>query len=72
MSTTATSTTLSQLPRDGAIDLMRALLVVYVIGYLHLGGYIADGQRHVHWATVAITNVVLGTFTFLSGYVLGI
>ena len=32
MSTTATST-LSQLPRDGAIDLLRALLVVYVIAY---------------------------------------
>lgn len=70
MSTRATSN-LSQPSRDGAIDLLRALLVVYVIAYLHLGGYIADGQRHVHWATPAITNVVLGTFTFLSGYVLG-
>ena len=69
---TGAAKTLTPLPRDGAIDLLRALLIVYVIAYLHLGGYIADGRQHVHWATVAITNVVLGTFTFLSGYVLGI
>ncbi|CAN5396391.1 hypothetical protein BH11PSE9_BH11PSE9_01540 [soil metagenome] len=57
--------------RSGAIDLLRAGLLVYVVAYLHLGGYIGDGQQHVHWSTVAVTNVVLGTFTFLSGYVLG-
>jgi len=57
--------------RDGSVDLIRALLVLYVIAYLHLGGYVAGGERHVHWSTPALTNVVLGTFTFLSGYVLG-
>lgn len=57
--------------RSGAIDLLRGGLLAYVVAYLHLGGYIGDGQQHVHWSTVAVTNVVLGTFTFLSGYVLG-
>ena len=56
--------------RDGSADLLRAALVVYVVGYLHLGGYIGTGELHVHWSTVALTNVVLGTFTFLSGYIL--
>lgn len=58
--------------RDGSADLLRAVLVVYVVGYLHLGGYIGSGELHVHWSTVAVTNVVLGTFTFLSGYMLGV
>jgi len=58
-------------PRDGSADLLRAVLVVYIVGYLHLGGYVGSGNHHVHWSTVALTNVVLGTFTFLSGYMLG-
>ncbi|MBK7565215.1 MAG: hypothetical protein IPI21_13575 [Propionivibrio sp.] len=57
--------------RDGSADSLRAVLVVYIVGYLHLGGYVGSGAHHVHWSTVALTNVVLGTFTFLSGYMLG-
>lgn len=57
--------------RDTSIDLIRALLVVYVVAYLHLGGYLGDGSLHVHWSTVAYTNLVLGAFTFISGYLLG-
>jgi peptidoglycan/LPS O-acetylase OafA/YrhL len=57
--------------RDGAIDLLRVLLVGYVVAYLHLGAYVGNGETHVLWWTVAVTAVVLGTFTFLSGYVLG-
>lgn len=67
-----TTSTLPEAARDGTIDLLRALLVLYVVGYLHLGGYIGNGETHVHWSTVAVTNVVLGSFTFLSGYVLGV
>lgn len=56
---------------DTSIDVARAGLMLYVVGYLHLGGYIGDGNTHVGWASVAITQCVLGTFTFISGYLLG-
>lgn len=71
-SAASTARTEPGVARDGSADLLRAVLVVYVVGYLHLGGYIGSGDLHVHWSTVAVTNVVLGTFTFLSGYMLGI
>ncbi|RZJ12908.1 MAG: acyltransferase [Rubrivivax sp.] len=57
-------------PRDPAIEAARALLMLYVIGYLHLGSYVGDGETHVGWASVGITQLVLGSFTFISGYLL--
>jgi peptidoglycan/LPS O-acetylase OafA/YrhL len=56
---------------DASIDVARAGLMLYVVGYLHLGGYIGDGNTHVGWASAAITQCVLGSFTFISGYLLG-
>lgn len=56
---------------DAAIDVARGGLMLYVVGYLHLGDYIGNGNTHVGWASVAITQCVLGTFTFISGYLLG-
>lgn len=64
--------TLAMASRDPAIDAARALLMLYVVSYLHLGGYVGDGQTHTGWASVAITQGVLGGFTFLSGYLLGL
>lgn len=57
--------------RDGALDVLRAAMVVYIVGWWHLMAYVGDGVGHVNWVTDSITNVVLGTFTFLSGYGLG-
>ena len=56
---------------DPSIDLARACLMLYVVGYLHLGGYVGDGNTHVGWASAAITQCVLGSFTFISGYLPG-
>ncbi|MEO6277435.1 acyltransferase [Roseateles sp.] len=56
---------------DASVDVARASLMLYVVAYLHLGGYVGDGDTHVGWASAAITQCVLGTFTFISGYLLG-
>lgn len=56
---------------DASVDVARAGLMLYVVAYLHLGGYVGDGNTHVGWASAAITQCVLGTFTFISGLLLG-
>lgn len=57
--------------RDASIDTARALLMLYVVGYLHLGGYVGGGDSHVGWWSAAVTQLVLGSFTFLSGFLIG-
>lgn len=59
-----------QAARDASIDTARALLMLYVVGYLHLGGYIGNGESHVGWWSAALTQLVLGSFTFLSGFLI--
>ena len=58
--------------RDPSIDLLRVCLLGYVVAYLHLGGYVGNGETHVAWWQPALTTVVLGAFVFLSGYLLGL
>ena len=57
--------------RNAGIDLLRATMVLYIVGFWHLLGYIGAGNSHVNWFTDALTNVILGTFVFVSGYLLG-
>lgn len=56
--------------RDPSVEAARALLMLYVVGYLHLGSYVGDGQSHTGWANLPITQLMLGCFTFISGYLL--
>lgn len=57
--------------RNFAIDLLRAIMVFYIVGWWHLLAYVGNGVEHVNWVSNSLTNVVLGSFTFLSGYGLG-
>ena len=57
--------------RDGSIDFLRALMALYVIGFLHLMSYTsAPVNIYDNWLVHAITKVALGTFIFLSGWLL--
>lgn len=55
--------------RNHAIDILRALSVLYIVGYWHLFNYI-QGFPHANYYTEALTYTILGTFTFASGYLL--
>jgi peptidoglycan/LPS O-acetylase OafA/YrhL len=57
--------------RDGAIDALRAFMVLYIVGYWHLMAYVGTGTSHVNETSTFVKMVVLGTFTLISGLLLG-
>ena len=55
-------------------DMARAICVVYIIGIWHLPSYLSPDYSFTGTTLIVmhrITEIVLGTFTFLSGYFLG-
>lgn len=57
-------------PRDLGVDLLRAVCILYIVGYWHLLAY-ASGVGH--WANLysnSLTRIALATFVFCAGYLL--
>jgi peptidoglycan/LPS O-acetylase OafA/YrhL len=56
--------------RNHAIDWLRALSVLYIVGYWHLFNYTPGFTAYFNIYTECLKDVVLGTFTLTSGYLL--
>jgi peptidoglycan/LPS O-acetylase OafA/YrhL len=54
-------------PRNQAIDLLRALCILYIVGFWHLLGYVPTIDGYKNEVTYRLTVVVLGLFVFISG-----
>lgn len=60
--------------RNYQLDLARALCVLYIIGIWHFNGYLHESFHYSGNTLVylhKVTYIVLGTFTFLSGFFCG-
>lgn len=53
------------------IDCTRSICMLWIIGIWHLAGYIKGQPNINNYITSTITNGVLATFMFLSGYFMG-
>lgn len=53
------------------IDAMRALCILYIVGYWHLFNYTSAFPGFYNAATVRLTVAVLGLFVLVSGYLAG-
>lgn len=53
-----------------SIDLLRAVCVLYIVGFWHLMDYTHGFVAYNNAATARLTVIVLGLFTFLSGFLL--
>jgi peptidoglycan/LPS O-acetylase OafA/YrhL len=56
--------------RNHAIDALRALSVLYIVGYWHLFNYVQGFPGYANLGTEGLKDIILGTFTFTSGYLL--
>lgn len=56
--------------RNNAIDLLRVLCIVYIVGYWHLIPYTEWLPGYANAVTEAIKDIALGTFVFSSGLLL--
>jgi peptidoglycan/LPS O-acetylase OafA/YrhL len=57
--------------RNSAIDALRAFMVLFIVGYWHLMTYVGTGASHVNATSSCVKMIVLGTFTLISGLLLG-
>jgi peptidoglycan/LPS O-acetylase OafA/YrhL len=58
-------------PRNGAIDLLRAVSILYIVGFWHLLGYAPSVSGYKNALTHRLTVVVLGLFVLISGHLIG-
>ena len=58
--------------RNIGIDLLRSLCILYIVGFWHLLGYTEPIPKYDNFITLRITYILLGTFTFISGYYIGL
>jgi peptidoglycan/LPS O-acetylase OafA/YrhL len=57
--------------RNAAVDTLRALSVLYIIGFWHLLEYAAPIPWRAHPVFDRLTMVVLSLFVLISGYLMG-
>jgi len=57
--------------RNGAIDLLRALSILYIVGFWHLLGYAPSVSGYKNALTHRLTVVVLGGMGSFAGAMLG-
>jgi peptidoglycan/LPS O-acetylase OafA/YrhL len=57
--------------RNLAIDLMRGLCMLYIVGFWHLMNYTKAYPGYFNPVTTRVTVTVLGLFTLISGYLIG-
>jgi peptidoglycan/LPS O-acetylase OafA/YrhL len=53
-----------------AIDVLRAASVLYIVSYWHLFNYVQGFPGYANLYTLGLAYIILGTFTFTSGYLL--
>jgi len=53
------------------LDYVRSLSMMYVVGFWHLFNYTDAFPLYMNFATQKFTLIVLGTFIFVSGYLIG-
>lgn len=58
--------------RDFSLDLLRGLSMLYIVGYWHLFNYTSTFPQYYNIVTLRITWIILATFTFVSGYFVGL
>ncbi len=56
--------------RNSGLDLLRGLIIVYIVGFWHLSNFVALPEPH-NYLTWPLTKICLGTFFFLSAYFAG-
>lgn len=54
--------------RNIGVEILRVLCVLYIIGFWHLFGYVYDVSVYSNVVTSTVTDIVLATFVFISGY----
>jgi surface polysaccharide O-acyltransferase-like enzyme len=57
--------------RNPALDALKAICMVYIVGFWHLFDYCAGADWHHNWLTYRLTVVALAVFMFISGYLVG-
>jgi peptidoglycan/LPS O-acetylase OafA/YrhL len=57
--------------RSQGVDFLRALCILYIVGYWHLIPYTSALPGYANWFTEGLKDTALGTFVFCSGYLLG-
>jgi peptidoglycan/LPS O-acetylase OafA/YrhL len=57
--------------RNQAIDLLRALSILWIVGYWHLLGYAPAVDGYKNGLTHRLTVVVLGLFVLIAGHLIG-
>lgn len=57
--------------RSTAIDLLKGLSVLYIVGYWHLLGYTTVFRNYTRPPAALVTVAVLGLFVFISGFLVG-
>lgn len=61
----------AKVSRSLGIDFLRAVCILYVVGYWHLIPYTTALPGYANWFTEGLKYVALSTFVFCSGYLLG-
>ena len=57
--------------RNFGIDLLRCSSIFYIVGFWHLLSYTDAIHDYNNVVTFRITLIILGTFVFISGYLIG-
>ena len=57
--------------RSLGVDFLRAVCILYIVGYWHLMNYTNAMPGYVNWFTEGLTYVAMATFVFCSGFLLG-
>lgn len=53
-----------------ALTIVRSVAILFIVGYWHLFNYTDAFPGYTNWLTLRMITVVMGTFTFSSGYLL--
>ncbi|MBK5966485.1 acyltransferase [Thiocystis minor] len=57
--------------RNQGVDFLRAICILYIVGYWHLIPYTTALPGYANWFTEGLKYAALATFVFCSGYLLG-
>jgi peptidoglycan/LPS O-acetylase OafA/YrhL len=68
---TATDPAARPRTRNMGVDFLRAICILYIVGYWHLMNYTTAVPGYVNWFTEGLTYIAMATFVFCSGFLLG-
>jgi len=55
-----------------SLDLLRGLSVLYIVGFWHMFNYTQCFPQYYNFITLRLTLIILASYTFLSGYFIGL